>query len=540
MLVFAPQNGKFKADLTFNYQKDDNSGTSFMSKSLNAQNGENNIFKFKASFDENKTFYNKRDVLGTILNARFYKNDNNYLSSITSYFKNKTDTRFDGDGSIAPAIDMAELGKANQFMQEFRYNYSFGKITGIAGASFWQENVNHLYTFRPGEQYLAAMMMQFFMPELIPSDYQLFLNNKPNPLPSLVVPGYLLNLPFDMKLDLPEYHVEDNYTEAVNSSYDLFFDASYKILPKLSVTTGIRATLETFTITNRARFVEGETSVLGMMSGRSPNFFFKPVDNPERKEKFSAFTWRVALKYELDERSNIYFGYAKGRRPNVLQYDATGKYEVIEPEILHSFDAGYRIVSYKFMIDASLFYQKYKNFQSWKWEGMDYLQSNVDKATLYGIEFSFRYMLNNFLNFFGNYTYIFTKFDDKDNAGNPQFMANNSFRLTPRNSFLLGFTGSFDVTNNVCISLTPTYSWKSHFFFEDANDAGIEQDAFGLLNANLSLRLKKQRLSISLFGSNLTDENFLIGAGNMGAMFGVPTFVPGAPRTVGIKLVFIF
>jgi outer membrane receptor protein involved in Fe transport len=90
------------------------------------------------------------------------------------------------------------------------------------------------------------------------------------------------------------------------------------------------------------------------------------------------------------------------------------------------------------------------------------------------------------------------------------------------------------------IMLTPTYSWKSHIWFEDANDDGIEQNAYGLLNVNLSLRFKKQRLTVSLFGSNLTGEKYLVGAGNMGAMFGIPTFVPGAPAMMGGKLTWKF
>jgi outer membrane receptor protein involved in Fe transport len=367
------------------------------------------------------------------------------------------------------------------------------------------------------------MMMQAFYPELIPDGYKMFVNGKPNPLKSLVVPAHFFG--FEMTVELPEYHVEDNYTQSVNSAYDLFFDATYQIIPRLSVTAGVRATFESFSITNRASFVDGEPSRLGMFSGRSPNFFFKPADKPEKNEEFAALTWRAALKYELDERSNVYAGYMRGRRPNVLQYDARGLYEVIDAETLHSFDAGYRIVAHRFMFDVSLYYQKYKNFQSWKWEevdGMaDFLQKNVDKATSAGAELSGRFMLNNYLNVFGNYAYTFTKFDDKDNAGNPQFMAGNSFRLTPRNSFLLGVTAGLDLTSNVRITLTPTYAWKSHFFFEDANEKGIEQDAYGLLNVNLTA-FKKQRLTLSLFGSNLTGEKYLIGAGNMGAMFGFP------------------
>ena len=527
-----------------NYQKDDNAGTAFMSKTFPNANGDTDIFKYTATLDEQKDFYNKREVFGTILNARYNTGEKNYFSANTTYFNNSADSHFDGDRSTAPAIDMAELVRANQFMQELRYHFSYGsRFTGIAGASFWREDVNHLYTFIPEEQYLAPMMMQSMMPELIPSDYSLFVNNKPNPLRQLVLPGYIAGLPVDfVYFDLPAKHVEENYTEAANSAYDLFFDASYEIISKLTFTAGVRATFEKFTITNRADFVDGEPSVLGVMNPANPhpNFFFKPVVNPERIETFSALTWRGVLKYDLDNRSGVYAGYSNGRKPNVLQYDSKGDYTLIKAETLHSFDAGYRIVMQRLMFDASLYYQLYRNFQSWKWEGMDYLQEGIDRATSYGMELSARYYLNSYLNIFGNYAFAMATFDDRDNDGRPQLNGGNTFRLTPKNSFLIGFNAGVDVANNIRITLTPTYTWKSHFFFEDANDEGIEQDAYGLLNVNLSLLFKRQRLSVSLFGSNLTRERYLIGAGNMGAMFGIPTFVPGAPAMTGAKLTWNF
>jgi outer membrane receptor protein involved in Fe transport len=511
-----------------------------MSKRYKNANGQTDIFKYEATLDNDKEFFNKREVFGTILNARYYIGDKNYFSSITSYFNNIADSRFDGDGSAAPAIDMAERVRAKQFMEELRYNFSYGnRFTGIAGASYWREDVNHKYTFRPDEQYMVYIFLEGMADYLgLPkgaADAMVLGNGMPE-LQGEIISQSIQGLNFP----LPSNHVEENYTQAVNSAYDLFLDASYKIIYRLSITAGIRATFENFSITNCAYHAAGDRSTLGMLLGTFPNFFFKPVDNPKRDEAFSAFTWRAGLKYDINDRSNVYAGYSKGRRPNVLQYDSEGKYDVIDAETLHSFDAGYRFVSYRFMFDASLYYQKYHNFQSWKWEGMNYLQENIDNATSYGAEISVRYLLNSYLNVFGNYAYAFTTFDDKDNRDRPQLNAGNSFRLTPKNSFLLGFTTGCDVSSNMRIMLTPTYSWKSHIFFEDSNDAGIEQDAYGLLNANLSLCFKEQGLTVSVFGSNLAGEKYLIGAGNMGAMFGVPTFVPGAPRMLGAKLTWKF
>ena len=533
-LSFAPKDGNFKADLLVNYQKDDNAGTAFINP-----NGVKDIFNYEVYLDRDKEFYNRREVFGTILNLRYYTNEHNYFSSITSYFDNSSASRFDGDGSSAPAIDMTESVKAGQFMQEFRYNFSLGdRLSGIAGTSFWRENVSQTYLFRPDEQYAAWLIFQ--MPKLMMYGNPM---TDQAPMPERGITDHLY---------FPDNHEEESITEAVNSSFDVFFDATYKILPKLSFTAGIRATFEKFSIKNRAYHSGGDPSVLGPWfvfadinretgyinapDRTASNFFFAPVENPTTRETFSAFTWRASLKYDLDDRSNVFAGYSRGRRPNVLQYNSAGELSIIDAEKLHSFDAGYRFVNHRFMFDASLYYQLYRNFQSSMWEGMNYLVVDVERATSYGVELSARANINKYLNIFGNYAYAYATFDEKDSAGNPQGNAGNSFRLTPRNSFLIGFNAGADISRNTRISFTPTYSWKSHIWFEDANDAGIEQDAYGLLNADISLLFKRQRLTVSLFGSNLTNEKYLIGAGNMGAMFGIPTFVPGAPRMIGGKL----
>ena len=533
-----PKNKNFKADLMVNYQKDDNSGTAFINP-----NGVKDIFDYEVYLDRDKEFYNKREVFGTVLNVRYYTGEKNYFSSITSYFNNFSDSRFDGDGTSAPAIDMTETVKAGQFMQELRYNFSFkNRITGVAGASFWREAVSQTYLFCPNEQYAAFLIFQ--MPALLMHGNTM---KEQAPMPERGITEHLY---------FPDNHEEKSITKAVNSAYDIFFDASYKLFSKLIFTAGIRATFENFSIQNRAYHSGGDPSVLGQWfvfadinretgyinapNKEAVNFFFSPVENPETKKFFPALTWRANLKYDFDNRSNIFAGYSRGRRPSVLQYNSAGELSIIDPETLHSFDAGYRFVNHRFMYDASLYYQLYRNFQSSYWEGMNYLIVDAGKATSYGAELSAKIVINRYLNVFGNYAYARATFDKKDSDGNPQAMAGNTLRLTPRHSFLIGINAGVDISKNIRIVLTPAYSWKSHIYFEDANDEGIEQNAYGLLNINLSLQFKQQGFTVSFFGANLAGEKYLVGAGNMGAMFGIPTFVPGAPRMMGGKFTWKF
>ncbi|MCL2413316.1 MAG: TonB-dependent receptor [Bacteroidales bacterium] len=542
-IAFTPENSNFSADLIVNYQRDHLPGTAFMSRTFPNADGDFDIFNRVASLSSldgrGEDLHNNREVFGTILNMRYRFNENNYISSITSVFTNSLHSRFDGDGSQFPILDMQELVNSNQFTQEIRYNFSTEnrRFSGIAGVNFWQENVDHTHQFAFNEQYLFGLLLPMFLPPgmPIPPGFP----TVPNLFPMPAIPGFMIGMPID--LPLPAFHEEKNFTEATNRAFDVFFDGTYRLLPRLSVTAGVRGTFENFSIQNRAWHSDGAPSTLGQLFGMAPNIFFAVRDNPRHSESFSAFTWRASLKYDITDNSNVFAGYSRGHRPSVLQHNEVGDLRIVDAESLHSFDVGYRFINNRLMADVSLFYQLYRNFQSWRWaQGMGMDQFDAGNATNFGAEISGRFLVNDHLVVFGNYAFTHATFHDYDNDGEPQPMAGNVFRLTPRHSFLLGFTAGVNVANNVRLTFTPTFRWQSHIYFEDANEANIAQDAYGLLNANLAVTFKQQRLTLSLFGNNLTNENYLIGAGNTGAMFGIPTFVPGAPRMVGARLTWRF
>ena len=527
--------------LVVNYQKDDNPGTAFMSKRYPNTNGVSDIFSYEASLDVGKEWFNKRDVFGTTLNAKYYLNENNYLTSITSVYTNSVDHRWDGDGTVAPAIDMAEYDDASQFSQELRYNFSpNSRLNGFLGASYWYEDVKQQYWFGPDEQYMAYLLFQ--MPEyMINADGSL---GYPMPeIPAYPQFGAFAGMP------LPSDHEEESNSGAINQAADLFFDFTYEILPKLSLTAGVRGTYEHFKTTREAHMIGSTPSTLGYLTRATPNFFFAPVLHAMIRKDFWSVTYRANLKYDLSPSSNLFLGYAKGRRPNVLQFDALGNSEVMNAENVHSFDAGLKwSAQQRYWLDVNLFYQLYNNFQTNKWDGATYLVADAGKATSYGLELTAKAALTDYLDVFGNYNYIHVTFDDEDSDGNTQEYAGNTFRQTPRNSFQIGLNAKVDLSPSLQLFLTPTYSWKSHLWFEDSNAmqpedpslARLEQDAYGLFNVNFGVRLTNIGLTLSFYGHNLLDEKYLIGAGNTGMMFGVPTYVPGSPRIIGTKLTWKF
>jgi outer membrane receptor protein involved in Fe transport len=50
------------------------------------------------------------------------------------------------------------------------------------------------------------------------------------------------------------------------------------------------------------------------------------------------------------------------------------------------------------------------------------------------------------------------------------------------------------------------------------------------------VRLLGGQVTIEGFAKNLLDEEYLIDAGNTGKAFGVPTYIAGPPRLVGVRL----
>ena len=541
-----------KIDLLVNYQKDDHPGTAFMSKLYPNSKGEKDIFNYEASLDPGQTWFNRRDVLLSSLNIKYNVTENSYLTSITSLVNNKVDHHYDGDGTVAPALDMTEFYDMQQYTQELRWHFSVNdQFGGLAGAGYWRESGNYSWGFDPDERYAVFPVwniVKHYFPDYVAGIFpQLYTplisaDGTPNRLDAF--PGMFSGSPADVSL--PSDHHEQINNSAISQAFDLFADATYQMTDKLSLIAGVRATFESFAA-KRNVSNNGIPSVLGVLMQMQPNLFSAPVDYPDISHSAWAVTYRAGLKYDITQRSNVYFTCSKGHRPHVLQYNTTtNRKEVLNAEGVLSLDAGVKWTSQNsYWLDAGLFYQKYNDFQTARLDNtvMQYVTDDAGMATSFGTELTAKFALCRYLDAFGNYAFIHASFDSKDADGNPQRYAGKTFRLTPEHSFHIGFPAKYDFNSDVQLSLTPACSWKSHVWFEDSNDMqmpGLEQDAYGLLNANLALHLAKYGLTVSAFGSNLTGAKYVIGAGNTGLIFGVPTFVPGAPRMFGGQVKYNF
>ncbi len=518
-----------KIDFVLNYQKDNNPGLGYMSMSYPNTTGSSNPYNYVTSLEQGKNLSNDREIFDATLTMKHFFNENNYLTSISSIRKISTYTRWDGDGTAAPAIDMSENDGARQFYQEIRYNYSIANnLKGSIGGSYFGEKASQTYWFSPNEQ---NMFNLFFN-----TGYLVTPDGQPYPV---------TNLPLDPQLGpigglpLVTDHQEEDNNYATNQTLQGFADINYRLTSKLSIIAGVRVINDWIKLTNNAQMTGGSPSTLGFLSGNYPNLFFKPSAEQEIDTKTFVLTYRAGLKYAFNENSTLYASYGIGNRPKVPQFTSTGEKQTLNAESVNSYDLGFKtVIQQRIWFDIGVFYYGYTNFQSYAWIAdastgqFNYIMIDGGKASAYGAEASVKYELFRGLQFFGNYAYIHDRFAANNNNGDKQQYANNTFSLSPDNSFAIGLNARVGIARNVYLFAIPSWSYKTRIFFDDANT--MKQNGYGLLNFRGGIEYKN--VSLAFWGSNLLKEKYIISAGNTGSLFGDPTQIPGAPVMFGTKI----
>jgi outer membrane receptor protein involved in Fe transport len=255
------------------------------------------------------------------------------------------------------------------------------------------------------------------------------------------------------------------------------------------------------------------------------------------------------VDYAASDAANVFASVSRGRRPNVINVDASGS-TILDNEIVWSYETGIkgRVLRERFEYEANVFYYDYSNLQTSITELQDdgtFVAETRDSgsASALGFETAVRGALFRGVSAFGNYSYIDATFDDEDESGEPQALAGNRFRLTPEHTFAVGFDATVPVASRAEVFVRPSYTFKSQFFFDEQNTRNqdnpnppISQDDYGLLNLRAGVRLLDGQVTVEGYAENLLDEEYLIDAGNTGQAFGVPTYISGPPRFIGIRV----
>ena len=305
---------------------------------------------------------------------------------------------------------------------------------------------------------------------------------------------------------LPDNYQEQGKNYGTNQALEVFADGSYKIWRNLNLTLGLRGTYE--------------HQESGYSSTTVPSMFGAVLYNPTeggRKVSTSKNYWswvgRVALNYMVG-RSNIYVSASRGRRPGVIYYNNSSELlSTLKPEIIYSYEGGVKgsVFGGHVSYDFCAYYYDWYHFQTSRFDQSlsHYIADDAGRAHSLGVEASLAWSPVRQLTLFANYAYIDGKFNDKDEDGKAQEYAGHRFRLTPKNSFMVGADVEIPLKEASCLYFRPTYSYKSKVYFEDSNETELTQKGYGLCNFSAGWTFKPNKVcyELGIFGKISSTRN---------------------------------
>lgn len=537
-------------DLIANYQFDTPPGTDFRSRLPN-RNGSTDVFG-DADLNNGGALGIRRKLYSLTGLGSFRLNDDWTLNTVTGLRRLNSNESFDADGSQLDMLNFGNHSRSHQASQEVRFNYDAGgSFTGFAGVNYFYENGSRVVPFHTDERSLLVDLIPLAR-DLNPGVVDLLFGPDN---PPLLTSDFRPNQPYSV-IPLLNSTLNPNESEGFTEhgstrSYEMFADGTYRVNDRFDITGGLRVAHESIAAGYEVFDATGANSAsigpafaifgAGVNGITAPNNLFAPTNGQLTNAKSAnSVVGRLIGSWHVNDDINAYVSVSRGRRPEALTFNVNpdGSYTktVLPAEELWNYEVGIKGGAFdnKFAYDLSAFYYNYTNFQSQVYQNGQYIAVNSGRARSPGFEASLQQAFSDNVSAFINYSYLHARFNGTDQTGAPH--AGNHLRLAPDNAVSLGLLWNVALDPGNEFYFRPSYTWRSKVYFEDGNNPDYVQGAYGLLNLRSGVSFGNGRWDIGVWGTNLANRKYLIDAGNVGDTFGVPTFVPGAPRTFGVSI----
>jgi iron complex outermembrane receptor protein len=281
-------------------------------------------------------------------------------------------------------------------------------------------------------------------------------------------------------------------------SFAAYLDATYRILPQLFVTGGVRYSVDT---------------VVAKFDSFADNF--KTVTRAS--STYHAVTPRVVLRYQFADDQNVYASYNEGYK--VGAFNAGGLSTLpVKPEKNKAFEVGYKVVKDAWSLQTAAFYGKYSNLQESSYLGPIVQLVNAAKATVWGGELMASDALSDELLLNATLAYTNAKYDSFPGAPHyvwdpltgivitPDDASGNPLPNSPDFSLKLGATYTRHFHSGV-LSASGNLLFQTDEYFDPFKFP--TQSPYAVLNLRISWTPPSNRWTASIYARNLTDTDYL-------------------------------
>ncbi|WP_324739974.1 TonB-dependent receptor [Tsuneonella sp. CC-YZS046] len=328
-------------------------------------------------------------------------------------------------------------------------------------------------------------------------------------------------------------------------AFAAYAQATYAILPELRITAGGRWSTE-------------KRDTVG-------TFTFGAVDDTSGKERWSDFTPKLGIEFDVGPTSMLYASYTEGFKSGTWSIGQVNP--VIDPETIKAYEVGFktRLFDNKFELTGAYFHYDYSDLQVNKVIGIATVTANAASAKVDGFELAATLRPVTGLRLDGSFNYLDSRFSEffstnplfptgSIDPGYPIWLAANPGAKTPvfggvggveqnlkgyqlpgapKYSFTAGAQYDYEFGNGGVMTLRGDLSWSSRVHFSEFNDNNLSQPSVTKINALLRYE-SSSFWSLSFWGKNLTNKYVQSNELVTIALWGYPRY--GAiepPRTYG-------
>ncbi len=321
-------------------------------------------------------------------------------------------------------------------------------------------------------------------------------------------------------------------------TFAIFGQASYEILPDLTLTGGLRYTEEKKTF-----------SALGQLE--DPDFFPGPIpvyQSTDLVNKDDAISWRVALDYQATSDVLIYGSAARGFKSGGFNggflsldpVESAIQLQPYSPEFLTAYELGIKSewLDGALRVNASVFYNDFSDLQVFTLVNTNALPlqvlDNAGGADVFGVELETTISPTDGLIFNISAAFLDSELSALTNAVGVSFDG-NQIANTPKYSVSALARYDFDLTDSVGAFVQGSVAMKSDVFFSTENNPIVSQDGYALVNARTGVSFAEGKFKLSVFGTNLTDKTYFTNVTDL-SDFGFFSRYVGQPRQFGVEL----
>ena len=544
-------------DLVLEFQRDTPAGTAFKSSVIPPPGGDTSPFT-PAALTRGARLGVDRTVWGATALLEHRISHTLTLNAVTAWRAYDAFEQLDVDGSAFALLEGAHDSTGHQFSQEIRLNFDNDRrISGFVGAAYARERAREENGVSVDERSAWPFLSANFRDGLLAAGVPAPLAHTAVPAMSPLAPqshlptGFaafalvpsLANLATLAGAPLKPFHADRSINTAELDAFDVFADGTWRVTERLEFTAGARVSFEKQAGSYDAPR-SASPSTLGFLLGNAPNFATRPTPGPlTDTDRASGWAARAIARYVFTESLNAYASVSRGRRPAALLVNADGPLRAAEETIVNGeIGAKGRALAGRLAWSAAAFLYRYGHFQTQVQDPANlsrFIVTDAGRATGRGAEVSLRNLITDTLSAFATYGYTDATFDTTGSNGAPQLYAGSTFRLTARHTASFGATVEHRSDRWGRFALTPVWQYKSPHFFDDDNrllGGTLRQSGYAVVNLRLTWTSLDRAWEATLYADNLFDRDYLVDGGNLGANFGLPTLIRGAPRLLGVNL----